>query len=419
MKESRKVTRRQIIRSAAGALLLGAVPGISANPISIPGPGGRKKILVTIFQRFGMDGLLAVAPYGNSSLAALRPNLMLSPPGSGRADSRLDLGEGFGLHPSLADLLPFYQEGRLAIVHGVGSPDSTRAHGRAQMWWETGAPGNATYRDGWMYRLSRSLDRGNALLPAVSMTEKRPRIFYGHDPITAQADLQLLGFAAGQADGNLAAMEALYKEHRGGRLSNAVSASLELSRILGAQPTTAVTYPEGSSLAASLRDIARLIKADVGLQLAFAESRTSPDGKGTWDTHSNAASMDGPFPRMAEDLARSLAAFMADLGHRRDDVTVVTLTDFGRNVVENARLGADHGRATAMFVLGSDVKGGRIYGDLPDEFSREMLEDGLDLPVSTDYRAVLSAQVQSQFGIADASGCFPGWQGGALPLFRA
>jgi uncharacterized protein (DUF1501 family) len=179
-------------------------------------------------------------------------------------------------------------------------------------------------------------------------------------------------------------------------------------------------YPVESSFGKSLREIAHLIKANVGLQVAFAESRSAgPNDSGTWDTHSNEASMQGPFPIMADDLSCSLVAFWNDLGALREDVVVVTLTDFGRNVVENAGVGTDHGRATAMFVLGHSIRGGRVYGTLPERFERDALEDQLDLPVTTDFRAVVSSLTQSQLGIANDQQVFPGWTGSRLALAKA
>lgn len=421
MSNKNLIARRALLKSGSLALFasaLGPIPLFMREAVAAP----RKKVLVTIFQRFGMDGLLAVTPYADQHLAKLRPNLMLSHPGSGKPDARLELGDGFGLHPAFSALMPFYQEGRLAIVHGVGQPDPTRSHTTAQKWWETGVPGQPLEREGWLNRALVSARMESALLPAVSLTPEKPRIFYGAQPVTATADLQAL-MLHNHSPEEIAQLTQLYQNYGHTELSDAVSNSLMVAKILSEQQArraaaSTVAYPENSKLADSLRDIASLIKADVGLQLAFAESRKSPNGKGTWDTHSNAATVasDGPFPQMANDLSQSLSAFMADLGPYQDDVIVTTLTDFGRNVVENKRMGTDHGRATAMFVLGGGVKGGQVYGELPERFDRDALEDGMDLPVTTDFREVLSSLLHKQLGIADAGAVFPGWKGAGLPL---
>ncbi len=421
MTKPQQLSRRTLLKSGAMALF-----GAAAGPLPIfmpsaiaQGRAARPKVLVTIFQRFGMDGLLAVAPYADQRLAALRPTMMLSAPGSGKADARLDLGEGYGLHPTLAPLLPFYRDGRLAVIQAAGSPHNTRSHTEAQLWWESGAPGDRAQRDGWLNRVMTATGNTQAaLLPAVAVGDQRPRIFYGDRAVTTVKDLDALKLSGAAQRAQLEKLQALYQLQGPVALRDSTINALELSRVLAAQTPGSTNYPEGSMLGSSLRDIAALIKADVGLQLAFTESRNSPDGKGTWDTHSNAGAMDGPFPRMAADFANSVAAFMDDLGSYRDDVVIVTLTDFGRNVVENERKGADHGRATAMFVLGSNIQGGQVYGQLPERFERDALEDGMDLPVTTDYRAVLSSLTQAQFGV-DGSQVFPGWQGGALPIIRA
>lgn len=411
--------RRTLLKFGGVALFAasGALPVLL--PKATASPYGRQKTIVTIFQRFGMDGLLAVTPYADQGLARLRPNLMLSHPGSGKADARLELGEGFGLHPAFKAFMPFYDEKRLAIVHGVGSPDNTRSHLQAQRWWESGTPGDPSYRDGWLNRALAGVDDHQALLPGVALTQQRPHIFYGTHPVTTAADIGTLTLGADSAHYEQQLQE-LYRHSDHPALREAAVTGLELSTLLASRPTTTVAYPEGSQLAASLRDIARLIKADVGLQLAFADSRDSPNGKGTWDTHSNAATIapDGPFPQMASDLADSLAAFMTDLGPRQDDVIVVTLTEFGRNVVENEGLGTDHGRGTAMFVLGGSVRGGQVYGSLPERFERDALEDGMDLPVTTDFRSVVTTLLQQHLDLAHTDRVFPGWQGSALPIFR-
>lgn len=412
--------RRRALLKSGGLVLFAAgssvLPSLAQAHRSGHSQGKRKKILVTIFQRFGMDGVLAVTPYADAGLARLRPNLMLSAPGSGRPDARLELGNELGLHPAFAPMMPLYHDGRLAIIQAVGQPDPTRSHDIAQRWWETGTPGDHSREDGWLGRAQLQL-RNPALLPAVALTAERPRIFYGKQAVTATATVDSLLPAPG-SEALLAQLQTLYRQSSRDALQQAALDSLALGQLLQQQPQSSVAYPENSRLGDSLRDIARLIKADVGLQLAFAESRESPNGKGTWDTHANASSTEagGPFPPMAHDLSASLAAFMSDLGSYQDDVVVITHTDFGRNVVENPAQGTDHGRATTMFVLGSPVQGGQVYGSLPERFDRDVLEDGMDLPVTTDYRSVVVPILQSHLGLTDTHSIFPGWQGPGLEV---
>lgn len=419
--------RRLLLKSGGLALFAasaGALPAFLGRGAQAVTRRGRPKVLVTVFQRFGMDGLMAATPYADERLAKLRPNLMLPRPGSGEPHARLDLGDGFGLHPAFAPLLPLYREGHLAIVHAAGSPHNTRSHTEAQLWWESGVPGDRRATDGWLNRaLGAAAPANEQPLRAVSMTRERPRIFYGEHAAAAMEGVDALAITfadeAGGAEA-VSALKALYREAGHGALRAAGRDGFEAAKLLAdasRTPAEAAGYPERSSFARSLREIAHLVKADVGLQVAFAESRTAgPNDAGTWDTHSNQAAMNGPFPLMADDFARSLAAFWHDLGERRDDVALVTLTDFGRNVVENAGVGTDHGRATAMFVLGASIRGGRVYGSLPERFERDALEDRLDLPVTTDFRAVITALTAAQLGIDDDAQVFPGWTGPRLAL---
>lgn len=424
-------TRRLLLQSGGLALFTaGAVPAFltAAAGAADGGIAARRKVLVTVFQRLGMDGLSAVAPYADAGLAGLRPRLMLLPPGSGEPHAYLDLDGRFGLHPSFAPLAPLYRDGRLAIVHGVGSPHTTRSHPLAQLWWESGAPGDRRRTDGWLNRaLAAVPGRADTPLRAVALSRSRPRIFYGDEPVVSVDSLGALSLdfgGRGPEDAALGRLEGLYRDAEHPLLPAAAGDAFEAARALAAAAPdpaaeTQAGYPADSSFAMSLAGIARLIKADVGLQLAFADSRTGSGGDGNWDTHSNQASMQGPFARVAQDFSASLAAFWNDLGPRRDDVVLVTLTEFGRNVVENRDAGTDHGRATAMFVLGESVRGGHVYGTLPERFERDALDDGMDLPVTTDFRSVLAGVLAAQLGIADDDLVFPGWTGERLSLIGA
>ena len=426
--------RRTLLKSGGIALFAaGGVlpPFIMRSARAAEGPAGfeRQKVVVTIFQRFGMDGLMAATPYDDEQrLAKLRPSLMLGRPGSGEPMERIDLDGRFGLHPGFAPLLPMFRDGDLAIVHAAGSPHNTRSHGEAQLWWESGTPGNHRTTDGWLNRtLGATAVREGLPLRAIAATQERPRIFYGDHAAATLADADSLSLSVADsaaADSVADTLRSLYSQ-AGNELVRASGLSgLETARILSearsARERNGGSYPEGSAFAQSLSEIAWLIKANVGLQLAFAESvRAGPNNKGIWDTHSNQAAPDGPFQLMADDFSRSLVAFFDDLGSLRDDVVVVTLTDFGRNVVENDGIGTDHGRATAMFVMGGAVDGGRVYGELPERFERDALEDLMDLPVTTDFRSVIAPLIARQLGVRDDGAVFPGWNGGRMEIAAA
>lgn len=433
------LTRRGFIKSGGLALFsagLGGAPLFLSRAVQAATPPksyGRQKVVVTIFQRGGMDGLMAVTPYTDRALAALRPKLMLPLPDSGRDQALLDLDGTFGLHPAFTPFAPLYKEGRLAVVHGVGNTFPTRSHLDAAQYWESGTPGNKGTPSGWLNRaLAETHDAQDSPFRAVSITPDQPRTLYGNHPVLALTDVNEFGLKVAGDDG-LAALagsgfDALYQQSAHGLLRGTGADSVEAMRLLSAsnlasyRPAKGAEYPKNFSLAngqmqkslgESLRQIAQLIKANVGLQAAFAETTGF-----IWDTHVNEHAANGPFFAVASDFAQSVAAFWNDLGPLADDVVLVTMTEFGRTVVQNDTSGTDHGRATCMFVLGNAVSGGKVYGTLPDRLELEALEDRQDLPVTTDFRSVVAELTGKQFGIQDDKQIFPDWNGSRLPLTR-
>lgn len=383
-----------------------------------------RKTLVCIFQRGGMDGLMAVTPFTDSSLPTLRPKLMLPLPGSGAARAMLGLDGTFALHPALAPLLPFYRDGRLAIVHGVGSPEKTRSHFDQQEYMETGTPGHKGTRSGWLNRaLALMKDEGRTPFRAVASATALPRALYGDETALAIPHLPGFGLQVASAHEAVAAvrsgLDRLYRATPHALLGGAGSESfaavdmLAAVGLVSAHPANEAEYPERYPVGNSLRQIAQLIKADVGLTVACVESATAD-----WDTHANQHGALGSFSRQADGLARSIAAFYTDLGSVGDNVVVLTMTEFGRTVAQNGSSGTDHGRASCFFVLGKQVEGGRVYGRLPP-LEPDALEDGRDLPVTTDFRAVFAAVAAAHLGVTDCGSLFPGWDGAPLPLFKS
>lgn len=421
------ITRRVLLQAggmvavAAGVAAQGFVSRVAEAATA---SGGGRKVLVVVYQRFGMDGLIAVAPYANESLRKLRPDLLLPAPDSGKEGALIDLGGGYGLNPWLGALAPLYREGSLAFVQAAGSPDNTRSHLDAAQWWESGTPGNKATADGWLNRAvtAAGADRARAVR-VVAMTPEQPRALYGKEQTVSMTDLSHLEFGSSRSDAQLRAIEAAYASSGNTALRDSGAQSFELARALAStRPREAAGYPD-TLFGNNMRDIATLIKADAGLQVAFAESRSGTGGKGSWDTHTQALDARGQFsfPAIAEDFSKTLAAFWSDLGARRDDVILVTHTDFGRNVVQNEARGCDHGRATTMFVMGPQIRGGKVYGQLPERFDRDALEDKIDLPVTTDYRSVLAELAGNQLAIPRDrdSQVFPGWNGQRFALVRA
>ncbi len=366
-----------------------------------------------------MDALAAVPPLPSPSLARLRPRLALGAARTAGDDRLLDLGVGFGLHPALAPLVPEWRAGRLAIVHAVGSPDPSRSHFDAQDYMESGTPGRKGTESGWLNRVSGQLGHEGTPFRALALTAALPRSLYGPAPALAVRDLEEFRIAprAGRGSTGAAAdgFERLYAETGEGLLRRTAGETFEATGLLARldprryRPAAGAVYPP-SPLGDSLRQSAMLIKADVGLEVAFAES-------GGWDTHVLQGAADGSFARRADDLARSIAAFWRDLGDRRDDVVLLTMTEFGRTVRENGSGGTDHGHGSCLFVLGGAVDGGKVHGEFPG-IEPEVLFEGRDLAVTTDFRSVFAEVAGHHLGVDDAATLFPGWRGERLPLFR-
>jgi uncharacterized protein (DUF1501 family) len=421
-------SRRGFIKAGGLALFgigLGGIPGFLADAVAgttTPGLFKKKKIMVCIFQRGAMDGLMAVTPFTDQYLKAVRPTLFMSAAQGGKAKSLIDLDGKFGLHPSMSAFEPMFREKRMSIVHGIGSPNNTRSHFDAQDFMESGTPFKKGTESGWLNRAVGLLGHDAATTPfqGVSMTSSLPRSFYGDNPAVAISNLadfniQLRG---NQAGANMASksFEDLYDQTSSGLLKNTGKESFDAIKMLqktdtkNYKPTNNVVYP-ASPLGNSLKQIAQLIKMDVGLEVAFAES-------GGWDTHFNQGTENGIFARNVNDLSNSIMAFWNDMSGYQDEVTVMTMTEFGRTVAQNGTGGTDHGRASCNFILGNDVNGGIVHG-LVNPLAKENLEDGRDLAVTTDFRAVFSEVADKHLGISNNKVLFPDWAGKQIGVMRS
>jgi uncharacterized protein (DUF1501 family) len=415
------VSRRGFLKSGGLALmgigLMGGIPGFLAEAVAreqIIKPYGKRKVMVCIFQRGAMDGLMAVTPFTDTYLQQARPTLFMSAAKSSTIGNPLiDLDGHYGLHPSMKAFEPIFREKRLAIVHGIGSPNNTRSHFDAQDYMESGTPFDKGTNSGWLNRAVGLLGH-DTLTPfsAVSLTSAMPRSFYGDNPALAISNLQDFGIQMrGNAVGtDLASrsFEELYGQSSAGLLQNTGRESFEAIKMLqkndvrNYKPANNVVYPN-SALGNALKQVAQLIKMDVGLEVAFTESNG-------WDTHFNQGTENGIFARNVADLSNSIMAFWNDLEAYQDDVTVMTMTEFGRTVHQNGTGGTDHGRASCNFILGNTVNGGLIHGQV-QPMSTDNLEDGRDLPVTTDFRSVFSEVADKQLKVNNDRILFPDWKG--------
>ena len=405
-------SRRAFLKNSAVAMFgVGAAPlWLSRAVYAKDAPGQRKKILIAIFQRGAVDGLNVVVPHGEPAYYAARPTIAIPRP-DGTERGVVDLDGHFGLHPSLRALKPLWDQRELAIVEAVGSPDPTRSHFDAQDYMESGTPGlKATY-DGW---LNRALlpEQQPCPLRAVSLSPDLPRTLRGKNEALSINNINDFQVKDPRVAGTF---ENMYGTTPDQILNGTGKETFDAVKIMQSIQKTPYTpaggakYPNGR-LGQSLQQIARIIKADVGLEVAFTDV-------GGWDTHVNevgAQAHVGQLANLLRDFGDALAAFSQDMGDRMADITVVTMSEFGRTVKENGNRGTDHGHANVMFVLGGNVRGGRVYGDWPG-LERELLYEGRDLNVTTDFRAVLSELVSKQMGNRQLETVFPGFRPTRVP----
>lgn len=419
-------SRRAFLKSGGIALFgigLGGLPTFvtqAASLIEAPGLFKKRKTLICIFQRGAMDGLAAVTPFNDAYLKAARPTIMMQASKTLGPNSLIDLDGTFGLHPAMASFKNVFNDGRLAIVHGIGSPNKTRSHFDAQDYMEAGTPFNKGTASGWLNRAVGLLGHDAATpFQAVSMTSSLPRSFYGDNASLAinnlqDFNLQMRGNPGGT---NMAAksFEDLYDQTSNNLLKDTGKESFEAIKMLksvdtkGYKPANNAVYPN-TSLGNALKQIAQLVKLDMGLEVAFAES-------GGWDTHFNQGTSTGIFSRNVNDLSESMMALWTDLGTFQDEVTIMTMTEFGRTVKQNGTGGTDHGRASCNFILGNDVAGGKVHGKM-NPLAVENLEDGRDLAVTTDFRSVFSEVANKHLGIKNDKVLFPDWEGKQIGMMK-
>ena len=393
--------RRNLIGGALAAAIV-AWAGRSALAQLTVGKAHRKP-LITIFLRGAMDGLTALAPIGDDDYFKNRPTIKVT--------NTLKLDGFYGLHPALGALHPLYLEGKLAPLHAVGSLDQSRSHFEAMAVMERGAASDpATIPSGWVARYLSALPEDNpSPLRGVAFNTILPDILRGATSAMAINELNDLKLQASPALRK--ALEGLYA-HGSDAAAIAGREALEVLTVLEKLdpkrylPGGGAKYPE-TSLGNGLRQTAMLLKARVGVETACLD-------RPGWDTH---VGQNTPYlAQQLQDLGDSLGAFTKDLGQQLDEVSIVVMTEFGRRVAENSGLGTDHGRASAWFVAGGGVKGGKVYARWPG-MKEEQLEGPGDLKVTTDYRDVLTEVAAQQLSREKAAALFPGAPGKLPGLF--
>lgn len=407
---TRRIDRRRFLTGGlAAAATLGIGPRFLLRSAGAQSGSGRS--LVCIFQRGAVDGLNMVVPHGESRYYSLRSSIAIPRPGS--AGGALDLDGFFGLHPAMSSLLPAFDEGDLAIVHACGSPDGTRSHFEAQDYMETGTPGDKSTTDGWLNRhLQTDGSDEQGRLRAIAVTSGMPRILSGPEAVYAASSLVDGNLGAGRqgeiARAAISDMYGLREDPIGVTVRDTLENYELFSNLGGYTPANGAVYPNAAP-GRQLREVAQALKSNLGIEVAFVDV-------GGWDTHVNEGGSEGQLATRLRYLADAISAFRRDMGGRMRDVCLITMSEFGRTAAENGSGGTDHGRGTAMFALGGNVRGGKVYGDWPG-LRPEELEDVRDLRVTTDFRSLCSEVVSRHLGNGALDRVFPGFdQAAAAPL---
>ena len=396
-------TRRTLLKAGGCALVAyAAAPRFLTR--TARAAEARGKVLVAVFQRGAVDGLSMVMPHGDAGYAGARPSIALQSPRPGESDRAVDLDGFFAFHPSLAPLLPLWENHSLAVVHACGSPDTTRSHFDAQDYMESGTPGVKSTPDGWLARVARTLPAKSAPFRAVALGTVLPRTLQGDVGAISMQAIDRFDVRGGDASTGRG-FESLYDQgvhdllHGTGRETFEAVKMLRSANASRLAPANGADYPRGP-LGDAMRQIAQLIKANVGLEVAFADMQG-------WDTHVGQGAERGQLAFRLRDFGQALAAFSRDLGDRIAGVCVLTMSEFGRTVAENGNRGTDHGHGTAMLVLGGAVRGGRVYGRWPG-LGRHQLFEGRDLAVTTDFRTLFTEVAARHLG-APTAALFPGF----------
>src|SRR5665213_171626 len=404
----RGVSRRGFMKNGALALVgTSVIPAFLTRSVlaEVTTAAANHKKLVVLFQRGACDGLNVVVPYAEKNYYSMRPTIAIKP------EQVLDLNGFFGLHPSMAAMKPLYDQGHLAIVHAAGSTDTTRSHFDAQDYMESGTPGLKSTPDGWLNRalVNEKVEGKQSAFRAVALGTQVPRTLQGKLPAIAIANLA--DFSVGGRGPTTSpisnAFQAMYDESSDAVLHGTGEETFEAVKMLKAadpakyQPGAGIVYPN-TPFGNSLKQIAQLMKANLGVEAAFSDI-------GGWDTHQNQGAATGQLANRLTEFSNSIAAFWNDMGTDAENVTLVTMSEFGRTARQNGTGGTDHGHANVMFVLGGQVKGGKVYGKWPG-LANEQLNEGRDLTVTTDFRRVLGEAAFKTLGSRNLDVVFPGAQ---------
>jgi len=385
------ISRRRFLKTATASLGALIAPGalLRARPARA---AGTDPVLVALYLRGGADALSLVVPHADPIYYAARPTIQVP------AGQEIDLDGFFGFHPSLSPLAPWYQSGRLAVLHACGSPSDTRSHFDAQDYMEFAAPGDKTVTVGWLNRFLSSAGLSSPI-SAITIENAPVKALAGPASSLSVPALSRFSFYGSYGTERRNALRALYTGSAHRMLGTVGANALDVLDLAATiDPNTSVVYPT-SKLGSALKDLAAMIKADIGVRVAAVNHSS-------WDHHAYHTTN---FPLMAGDLATSLAAFATDLGADLDRTVVLVMSEFGRRIDENGAVGSDHGHGGVMMALGGSVQGGQVLlrnGAWPG-LAPENRFDGIDLAATTDFRNVFAELLDRHMGLASLAGIFP------------
>jgi uncharacterized protein (DUF1501 family) len=388
------------------------MPRLSFAPVNT---APRGDTLVVVFLRGAADVLNMVVPHGEDAYYQLRPTLGIPRPddkGTQEGERVLDLDGFFGFHPSMHGLLDAWQSEQLAIIHACGAPDESRSHFKAMELMERGVDDERGPASGWIGRHLATLNTGNTSpLRAVGMGTRPQRSLSGSVPVSALrsiADFHLGGDQRALQHMR-AALNTVYEDDILGQDTLSIMDTLQTLDPLTYISSRSAKYPD-TEFGLALKQTAMLIKAEVGLEVSAIDV-------GGWDTHFAQGASTGQMPNLMKDLADGLAAFHADMSDHMNQLTTVTMSEFGRRASENGSLGTDHGHGSMMMVLGGNVDGGKVHGEWPGMREGQLIGPG-DLAVTTDYRDVLSEVLIKRLNNPATDMIFPNYESHLLGLMK-
>ena len=405
--EYRALSRRGFLAAGAVPMAALALPSWLPDVRYAATEDTSRDVLVSVFMRGGADGLTLVAPFGDPDYYKGRPTIAVPRPDASARDRGIALDDFFMLPPGMSGLRAAYLARQLLVVHATGQAGSTsRSHFEAERYLEAGKPSDYSIATGWLARhlMTSAPVVPNAPLRGISLSGGGTRLTLTGAPNTLPIpqpesyrhfapDETVLDrlFATAWSPARNAARDAL-------RTVNLLKAI----NFTGYVPANGAAYPQ-TEFGRGMRSLAALIKADAGLEAAHIDI-------GGWDTHANQGSTDGQMSVLMADFSNALGAFWADVmqGAQARNVTVVVVSEFGRNARENGSRGTDHGRGSVAFFLGQGIAGGRVLAKWPG-LARELLEDQQDLRVTIDHRDLLAEVVKRRLGNPNLGAIFPGY----------